>query len=148
MKNKINSKTYLKKINSAFTAEVDRSIEKLAAALNYAWKNKKNIFICGNGGSAANAMHIANDLIYGAGVNKDKGLKVEALSSNSAVLTCLANDIGYENIFLEQLKVKASKGDILIVLSGSGNSQNVINALNFAKKNKIKSFLILVYSGE
>jgi len=147
MKNKINSKTYLKKINSAFTAEVDRSIEKLAKALNYAWKNKKNIFICGNGGSAANAMHIANDLIYGAGIKKDKGLKVEALSSNSSVLTCLANDIGYENIFLEQLRVKANKDDILIVLSGSGNSQNVINALNFAKKNKIKSFSILGYSG-
>ena len=59
--------------------------------------NKKNIFICGNGGSAANAMHIANDFIY-AGKNLGKGFKIEALSSNSSVITCLANDIGYENI--------------------------------------------------
>ena len=147
MKKKIDSKKYIKKLNSALTQEVNKNIEKLAVSLNDAWKNNKNIFLCGNGGSAANAMHIANDLIYGAGVKKGKGLKAEALSSNSSVLTCLANDIGYENIFLEQLKVKASNGDILIVLSGSGNSQNVINALNFAKKNKIKSFSILGFDG-
>ena len=66
--------------------------------------NKKNIFICGNGGSAANAMHIANDFIYGAGKNLWKRFKIEALSSNSSVITCLANDIGYENIYSEQIK--------------------------------------------
>ena len=147
MKSKINTKLYLKKLNSAFSAEVTRNIQKLASTLGLAWKNNKNIFICGNGGSAANAIHIANDLIYGAGVKKGKGLKVEALSSNPAVLTCLANDIGYENIFLEQLKVKAKKNDVLIILSGSGNSQNVINALNYAKKNKIKTFSILGFNG-
>jgi len=147
MNNKINSKKYLKKINSSFTREVDKNIQKLATSLGEAWKKNKNVFICGNGGSAANAMHIANDFIYGAGVKKNKGLKVEALTSNSSVLTCLANDTGYENIFLEQLKVKSEKGDILIALSGSGNSQNVINAINFAKKKGVKTFSILGYDG-
>ena len=147
MKKKIDSKKYIKKLNSALTQEVNKNIEKLAVSLNDAWKNNKNIFLCGNGGSAANAMHIANDLIYGAGVKKGKGLKAEALSSNSSVLTCLANDIGYENIFLEQLKVKASNGDILIVLSGSGNSQNVIHALDVGNKIRMKTFAILGFSG-
>ena len=147
MNNKINSKPYLKKINSAFTKKVENDIQKLAIELKNSWKKNKNIFICGNGGSSANAMHIANDFIYGAGIHKNGGLKIEALTSNSSVITCLANDIGYENIFSEQLKVKANKGDLLIILSGSGNSLNVINALNFAKDNKIKSFSILGYDG-
>jgi len=147
MNKKIDSKKYLKKINSCFTREIDKNIQKLAISLKYAWKKNKNIFICGNGGSAANAMHIANDFIYGAGVKRNKGLKVEALTANSSILTCLANDTGYENIFLEQLKVKAEKGDILISLSGSGNSQNVINAINFAKKNGVKTFSILGFDG-
>ena len=74
-------------------------------------------------------------------------MKVESLVSNSGVLTCLANDIGYENIFSEQLRVKGSKGDILIVLSGSGNSKNIINVLKVAKKLGIKSYAILGYNG-
>lgn len=147
MNSKINSKAYLKKINSAFTKEVEKNIQQLAIDLNNCWKKNKNIFICGNGGSAANAMHIANDFTYGAGIKKKGGLKIEALTSNSSIITCLANDIGYENIFSQQLKVKANKGDLLIILSGSGNSLNVVNAINFAKKNKIKSFSILGYDG-
>jgi len=119
----------------------------LRDSLKLAWDNKRNIFLCGNGGSAANAIHLANDFIYGAGVKKGGGLKVEALSSNPAVLTCLANDIGYENIFSEQLNVKGSEGDVLIVLSGSGNSANVVKALEVAKKLKMHTFAILGFTG-
>ena len=89
----------------------------------------KNIFICGNGGSGGNAIHIAIDFIYGAGITNNSGLKIEALTSNQSVITCLANDLGYENIFSEQLKVKATENDILIILSGSGNSKNVLKAI-------------------
>ena len=85
------------------------NIYKLAEELNIAWKNNRTVFLCGNGGSAGNAMHLANDFIYGAGVNYGKGLNIEALTSNSSVLTCLANDIGYENIFSQQLKAKGKK---------------------------------------
>ena len=85
-------------------------IEKLAESLTEAWLNERNVFICGNGGSAANAIHIANDLHYGiANKKRNKGLRVEALPANSAILTCLANDTGYENIYSQQIEVKETR---------------------------------------
>ena len=116
-----------------------------------AWKNKKQVFICGNGGSAANALHMANDFHYGIGAcgqgPKLPGLRVEALPANCGIVTCLANDTNYENIDAHQLEVKADADDLLIVLSGSGNSANVINALETAKKLKTKSYAIVAFSG-
>ena len=145
------SQKYLDNLHSAFSPEIIEQIEKLAKYFLRCWESGKNVFICGNGGSAANAIHIANDLHYGAGACGSspsiKGLKVEALTSNSAVITCLGNDIGYENIFSHQLINKASKDDLLIVLSGSGNSQNIINALLTAKKIGVYSFAILGFNG-
>ena len=74
-------------------------------------------------------MHLANDFIYGIGKIKESGLKcglkVEALPANASVVTCLGNDMGYENIFAQQIETKGEKGDVLIVLSGSGNSTNI-----------------------
>lgn len=144
-------RNYLKRIESAFSSELISKIEVFSNDLVDIWKNDNNIFICGNGGSAANAIHIANDLHYGIGVNtnikNNRGIKIEALTSNSAVLTCLANDTGYENIFSHQLKVKARKEDLLIVLSGSGNSENIINALKEANKIGMKSYAILGFDG-
>jgi len=127
--------------------ELENGTKKLFKEILYTWKNKKNFFICGNGGSGANAIHIANDFLYGAGTTNKKGLKVEALTSNPAVLTCLANDVGYEHIFSEQIKVKADNNDFLLVLSGSGNSKNIIRALQEAKKKKLRTFAILGYDG-
>src|SRR5262249_16845261 len=94
-----------------------------------------------------NAIHLANDFLFGAGLRNGGGLRVEALSANPAVLTCLANDVGYEQIFAEQLKVKAKAGDILIVLSGSGNSENVVRALEVGNTNEMQTFAILGFSG-
>ena len=91
-------------------------------------------------------MHLANDFLYGIAPNGNS-INVEALPANSAVLTCLGNDIGYENIFSHQLKVKGKPGDILIVLSGSGNSANIINALEVAKSKDIVTCGILGYQG-
>ena len=119
----------------------------LGNALLGAWQNKKNIYLCGNGGSAGNAIHLANDFIYGAGKMNGYGLRVEALSANSAVITCLGNDIGYENIYSEQLRVKAEAGDVLIALSGSGNSKNIINALEMGNGIGMKTFAILGFDG-
>lgn len=145
------SQQYLDSLHAVFTPDIISQIELLAKHLRRCWESEKNIFICGNGGSAANAIHIANDLHYGAGACGSsasiKGLKVEALTSNSAVITCLGNDIGYENIFSHQLINKASKDDLLIVLSGSGNSQNIINSLLVAKKIGLFSFAILGFNG-
>jgi len=140
-------KKTLSEILSDTRVEAWSGVHILCDKLKTAWDNGKCIYICGNGGSAANAIHIANDWIYGAGVKRGIGLNVEALSSNAAVLTCLANDIGYENIFSEQIRVKGKNGDILIVLSGSGNSQNIISVLNEADKKNIETFAILGFDG-
>ena len=105
------------------------------------------VFLCGNGGSAANANHIANDLVYAVTEHTGSGFDAVSLTANSAVLTCLANDVGYENIFSEQLAVSGRENDLLLVLSGSGSSENIINALIMAKKLKMRTAAILGFDG-
>lgn len=122
-------------------------VEALARDLLECWQAKKQVFLCGNGGSAGNAIHLANDFLYGIAKTHGSGLRVNALSANTAVLTCLANDCGYDQIFSMQLAVQASKGDVLIALSGSGNSPNILKALEQARKSGVKSYAILGYSG-
>ena len=143
--------SYLKELYGSFDDEVITKIYKLANCLMQCWKENRNVYICGNGGSGANAIHIANDFLYGVGAAEGKiklnGISIESLVSNQAVVTCLANDIGYENIFSYQLDVKASPNDLLIVLSGSGNSQNIINVLETASIKKIKTFAIVAFDG-
>lgn len=139
---------YQDRLNSALAKLPLLEIEMLAEALLAAWNVGKQVFICGNGGSAANAIHIANDLFYGVAKTCNKtGIRAQALSANQAVLTCLANDISYADIFSEQLRVYAQPGDVLVVLSGSGNSQNIVRALESTKVLGIKSFAVLGYSG-
>src|SRR5574340_916236 len=105
------------------------------------------VFICGNGGSAGNALHLANDFLYGVSKKLGSGLRVNALSANASVMTCLANDVGYEHIYSAQLAVQGREGDVLIVFSGSGNSPNIIYALEQARASGVKSYAILGYSG-
>ncbi len=150
------SNLYLNKLTNIFDQEIIKKINILSNDLKKCWDNGNNVFICGNGGSAGNAMHIANDFHYGVGSsnnyegNQDKilpGLRIQALPSNPSIITCLANDIGYENIYSHQLKVLGNKNDILIVLSGSGNSKNIINALFQAKKLNIKTHAVVAFDG-
>lgn len=123
------------------------AVEQLAADMKLCWQEGRRIFLCGNGGSAGNAIHLANDFLYGIAKRSGGGLKVMALSANSAVITCLANDIGYDHIFSEQLAVQAQKGDLLIALSGSGNSPNIVRVIEQAKKMGVKSYAVLGFSG-
>ena len=139
--------SYTKKLNNVLSQLIEKDIQALATSLRDAWIDGKCIYICGNGGSAGNAIHLANDFIYGAGVSNGGGLRVEALSANAAVITCLANDVGYDRIYSEQLKVKGNSGDILIVLSGSGNSPNIVKALEVGNTLKMKTFAILGFNG-
>ena len=142
---------YLKRLQGCFSESNLAAIETLAQALRQAWIEGRHVYICGNGGSAANAIHIANDLHYGIGAcgpgGKLPGLRVEALPANTGVITCLANDTSYDNIYSHQLEVKGSKGDLLIVLSGSGNSANVVRALETAKTLGMTSYAVLAFSG-
>ncbi len=139
--------SYINNLMFSLTSPAMGKVSVLVGSIREAWDQGKTIYFCGNGGSAANAMHLANDFIYGAGKSRGLGIRVEALSSNSAVITCLANDIGYENIFAEQLRVKANPGDVLVVLSGSGNSPNIVKALEMGNSKDMKTFAILGYSG-
>ena len=90
---------------------------------------------------------LANDFLYGISRQLGHALKVHALPANSAVITCLANDEGYDGIFFRQLAVLAQPGDIVIALSGSGNSPNIVQALKWCKENQVKSFAILGFEG-
>ncbi|HYR36438.1 MAG TPA: SIS domain-containing protein [Burkholderiales bacterium] len=122
-------------------------VEALARELLECWQHGRQVFLCGNGGSAGNAMHLANDFLYGISKTFGSGLKVNALPANASVLTCLGNDCGYDQIFAMQLAVQAAKGDVLIVLSGSGNSPNIVKALEQAKKMGVRSYAVLGYGG-
>ena len=143
--------SYLGSLHRCFTPVVLSRVEELGIALQDAWTTGKNVYICGNGGSAANAIHIANDLHYGIGAcgpgPRLPGLRIEALPANAGVITCLANDTGYENIYSHQLEVKAREGDILIALSGSGNSSNIVKALKVAERLRLRTFAILAFDG-
>lgn len=142
---------YLQRLQGCFGPSILSAVETLAEDLRQAWIEGRHVYICGNGGSAANAMHMANDFHYGIGAcgpgRSLPGLRVEALPANAGVITCLANDTGYDNIYAHQLRVKGRPDDLLIVLSGSGNSANVVRALETARHLGMKSFAILAYSG-
>ena len=122
-------------------------VNLLAQDMLLCWQAKRQVFFCGNGGSAGNAVHLANDFLYGIAKKTGGGLKTQALSANTAILTCLANDVGYESIFSEQLAVQAQAGDLLIALSGSGNSPNIVRVIEQAKKMNVKSYAILGFTG-
>ncbi len=124
-----------------------KPVETLGKDLINIWNTPSTVFFCGNGGSAANANHLANDFIYGIAPKYGKGLNVHSLSANSAVMTCLGNDIGYEAIYEKQLNSLAKKEDILIAFSGSGNSENIVRAIELAKDRGVKTHAILGFDG-
>ena len=96
-----------------------------------AYENGNNIFICGNGGSAATASHFACDINKGVSYGLDKRFKIIPLTDSLSTITAYTNDVGYDIIFVEQLKNFFNKGDVLIGISGSGNSRNVLNAIEY-----------------
>jgi len=139
--------TYISKFDDVFDQNSIAKIEILANMMLETFNTNQRIFIFGNGGSAGNAIHLANDFIYGAGKNRSKGMNIEALCANPAVLTCLANDISYDDIYSEQIKVKGCKNDIVIALSGSGNSKNITRAIDISNEMGLNTFAILGYDG-
>ncbi|MCL2463335.1 MAG: SIS domain-containing protein, partial [Defluviitaleaceae bacterium] len=108
------------------------SLYKIADAIINA--RRRAIFTAGNGGSAATASHVCNDLIKGCRIDGRAGFNARCLDDSAAVTTCLANDFSYEDIFSLQLETFAKKGDLLIVFSGSGNSPNIIKAIKTARE--------------
>lgn len=141
------ARDYSQRLTSAVSALPLEAMETLAQDLLACWRDGRHVFIFGNGGSAANAIHMANDYLYGIAPESERALKVTALPANSAVLTCLANDIGYDSIFQRQLAVLAQPGDIAIALSGSGNSANIVKALTWCKASQVRSYAMLGFDG-
>jgi D-sedoheptulose 7-phosphate isomerase len=92
----------------------------------------KQIFVCGNGGSASTASHFTCDILKGASYNRDTRFRIMALADSLATLTAYSNDVSYEHIFVEQLKNFAQPGDLVMCISGSGNSPNVVRAMEYA----------------
>ncbi len=111
--------------------DIQKFIEKILEAR----ERGNNIFIFGNGGSAATATHIAGDFLKGVSYGLDKRFKFISLNDNISAITAISNDLSYEEIFYESLKTYLQKGDIVIGISGSGNSVNVIKAIELAKGN-------------
>jgi D-sedoheptulose 7-phosphate isomerase len=140
------AQSYLKHLQSVLqhidTAEIGRFIETLLDAR----KRGATIFFIGNGGSAATASHFANDLAFGTN-DYDQPFRVISLNDNVPVLTALGNDFGYEEIFVRQLRVYGKKGDVLVGISASGNSPNLIRAFDYALSAGIKSVAITAFDG-
>jgi D-sedoheptulose 7-phosphate isomerase len=111
-------------------------MSEIAQKMIHALRNGNKIMFCGNGGSAVDAMHLAAEL-SGRYYFDRKPLNAEALSADNAFLTAVANDYGYEKVFSRLLTAKGKSGDILVGLSTSGNSQNVVNAFEYARSQDI-----------
>ena len=138
---------YITELKKALDSLDRKKIREAASLILAAYKNNRKVFIIGNGGSSANASHFACDLskntlerVYDI---REKRFKVYSLTDNAALMTAFANDLSFEEVFLQQLRNLIEANDILIVLSGSGNSQNLIKAVTYAKKRRAKVIGIL-----
>ena len=134
--------------NFAVFAEDERNIkiiEKISNIIANAFKNGNKVLICGNGGSSTDAMHFAEELT-GKFRNERRALPAIALTDPSHI-TCVANDYGFEKIFARGVEAYGKEGDVLIAISTSGNSQNVINAVKIASEKKMITFGLLGKDG-
>ncbi len=129
---------YLRELKETLDKLPFPQIEKIKDILLEAYRENRKVFIMGNGGSAATASHFACDLAKGTAGKDDsrKRFKVIALTDSVPIITAWANDTAYENIFLEQLKNLLDAGDVVIAISGSGNSRNIIKAVEYANAQK------------
>ncbi|MBI5477160.1 MAG: D-sedoheptulose 7-phosphate isomerase [Ignavibacteriales bacterium] len=123
-----------KKIFDSCTGDILKAVDVIMKAFN----DKKKLLICGNGGSAADAQHIATELVIRMTIANRPALPAIALTTDTSMLTAGGNDIGFENIFARQVEALGAEGDVLIAISTSGKSENVNRAINEAKKKGMK----------
>jgi D-sedoheptulose 7-phosphate isomerase len=128
-----NVETYLHRLHSAVDALPRDRLAELGDMLYRTYRNGQQVFTLGNGGSASTASHMAADLAKNTISANMRRFRVLSLNDNQALLTALANDLGYENVFSEQLKNLIRAGDLLVAISASGNSPNVLNAIRYAR---------------
>lgn len=141
--------TYLDQCDAvARGLDVD-AIDRLVQAIEGAYRDGRCVFIIGNGGSGANASHLCEDLGKGtlSDFERQRRLKVISLTDNTPYILAWGNDVSYDCVFVEQLKNLAASGDLLIAISGSGNSPNVLRAVEWANARGLKTFAFTGYDG-
>ncbi len=145
----MNFKDYSRYIFETIDKLDEVQIESFVDLLFSAYESGKTVFVIGNGGSAANASHFAQDLAKGTRLSlaQEKRIKAISLCDNVAFITAMSNDDGYETIFEQQLRTFAKQGDIVIAISGSGNSPNIIKAVEWANNNGLITVGITGFGG-
>jgi D-sedoheptulose 7-phosphate isomerase len=133
-----------KKMTADFEKDGIETIATIAEVITNALQHDGTIYLCGNGGSAADAQHIAGEFV-GRFTRERKALPAVALSTDTSVLTCIANDYSYEQVFARQAEALVKKSDILWVFSTSGSSANVIAAAQIAKE---KGAIVIAFTGK
>ncbi|HEY3463148.1 MAG TPA: SIS domain-containing protein [Gaiellaceae bacterium] len=142
-----NIEAYLDRLRAAVEALPQERLAELGEMLYRAYRNDKQVFTLGNGGSASTASHMAADLAKNTIGANMRRFRVLSLNDNAAILTSLANDLGYENVFREQLENLVRPGDLLIALSASGRSPNVLKALRYAQAQCAQTACLLGFDG-
>jgi D-sedoheptulose 7-phosphate isomerase len=145
----LGAKAYLERVCQEIQRLDLGQVETLSDLIESAYHAGRFVFIIGNGGSGANASHLCEDLAKCTlrDFERQRRLKVLSLTDNTPWITAVANDISYENVFLEQLKNLASPGDLLVAISGSGNSPNIVKAVEWANAHGLVSMGVTGYSG-
>lgn len=138
---------YGQEMSRALASIDPTTIEKAAAILVSAYLSGASVFSCGNGGSASIANHLQCDHVKGVGNGTDLTPKVMSLCSNIEILTAIANDLAYEEIFARQLQSQARPGDVLVVISSSGRSANIRNALTWAREHDLRTIALTGFAG-
>lgn len=126
---------------------IDKGIDVLVDEIIFRGRHSKNVWLMGNGGSASTVEHFETDLAFIRHSNLRELPTVTALTSNSALVTATSNDISYEDVFRVLLERKAKEGDLLIIVSASGNSKNLINAIHLSEKLGVATFSLLGFDG-
>ena len=144
--NNFNFQNYAESLKKALDLVEQKQIDDFFSIFESYLGSNSNIYLLGNGGSQANAHHISGDFMKTFSLAGLK-LKISCLADNVCHLTAASNDISYEEIYSTQIKTKGNNGDLLIALSGSGNSKNIINAVKASKTLGVKSYAIIGYDG-
>ena len=142
-------KPYLDRVNEEIGRLDAAQIQKMAELIETAYRAGRFVFIIGNGGSGANASHFSEDLAKCTlrDFENQKRLRVLSLTDNTAGIMAWANDEGYDRVFVEQLKNLASPGDLLIAVSGSGNSPNILKAVAWSNEHGLDTIGVTGFSG-
>lgn len=147
------SDAYLQRLNEEVARIDQAALQRWADLIFQAWQNGRFVFIFGNGGSGTTASHMAEDLgkstLHERDLNDEskKRLKVLSLTDNAGWLMAVGNDLAYDQIFVQQLMNYGSEGDLVIAISGSGNSPNVLNAVDWANRHGLTTFGLTGYAG-